>query len=125
MPKPRPHCSKFGLWKLGPQAHQAFDQFVEVYEAKYHKASQCLLQDRDELLVFYDFPAHHWQSLRTTDPIESAFATIRHRTKRSKGCLNRTSMLCTMFKAGAVCAAKVESIARLSTAGKSHRWNTI
>ncbi len=62
------------------QAYQSLDQFVEVYEAKYPKACQCLLQDRDELLVFYDFPAHHWQSLRSTNPIESAFATIRHRT---------------------------------------------
>ena len=64
------------------QAHQRFDQFVEVYEVKCPKASQCLLQGRDELLVFYDFPVHHWRSLCASNPIELAFATIRHRNKR-------------------------------------------
>ena len=82
------------------QTRQSFDQFVEVYEAKYPKACQCLLQDRDELLVFYNFPAHHWQSLRTTHPTASTFATTRHRTKRLKGCLNRTGMLSMMFNLG-------------------------
>lgn len=57
-----------------------------------------LQKDQDELLAFYDFPAQHWQSLRTTNPIESTFDTIRHRTKRSKGCLTRNGMLHMMFK---------------------------
>ena len=61
--------------------------------------------DREELLAFYHFPAQHWQSLRTTNPIESTFATIRHRTKRSKGCLSRDGMLHMMFKL-ADCAQK-------------------
>ena len=86
-------------------AETAFDWFVQTYEAKYPKATTCLEKDREALLVFYDFPAQHWQSLRTTNPIESVFATIRHRTKRSKGCLTRDGMLHMMFKLGK-CAEK-------------------
>ena len=74
-------------------AHAAFDLFIDSFEAKYPKAAECLIKDRDELLTFYDFPAQHWQSIRTSNPIESAFATIRHRTKRTKGCLSRDGML--------------------------------
>ena len=62
-------------------------------------------KDRDELMAFYSFPAQHWQSIRTSNPIESAFGTIRHRTKRSKGCLSRDGMLHMMFKLG-MCAQK-------------------
>lgn len=86
-------------------AHKAFDLFIETFEAKYPKATECLVKDRDELLTFYDFPAQHWQSIRTSNPIESAFATIRHRTKRTKGCLSREGMLHMMFKLGK-CAEK-------------------
>jgi transposase-like protein len=86
-------------------AHAAFDLFIETFEAKYPKAAECLTKDREELLAFYDFPAQHWQSIRTSNPIESAFATIRHRTKRSKGCLKGDSMLHMMFKL-AQCAEK-------------------
>jgi transposase-like protein len=64
-----------------------------------------LIKDRDELLTFYDFPAQHWQSIRTSNPIESAFATIRHQTKRTKGGLSRDGMLHMMFKLGQ-CAEK-------------------
>ena len=81
-------------------AARAFDLFINTYADKYPAATECLLKDQDELLVFYDFPAVHWQSIRTTNPIESTFATIRHRTKRSKGCLSRRSMLHMMFKLG-------------------------
>ena len=86
-------------------AETAFAHFVAMYEPKYPKATQCLQKDRDELLAFYDFPARHWQSLRTTNPIESSFGTIRHRTKRSKGCLSRDGMLHMIFKLGE-CAEK-------------------
>ena len=65
----------------------------------------CLQKDREPLLAFYDFPAQHWQSLRTTNPIESTFGTIRHRTRRSKGCLSRETMLHMIFKLGR-CAEK-------------------
>jgi transposase-like protein len=95
------------IWQAETQetAEKAFDLFVQTYEAKYPKATQCLEKDREELLAFYDFPAQHWQSLRTTNPIESTFGTIRHRTKRSKGCLTRDGMLQMMFKL-AQCAEK-------------------
>ena len=67
---------------------------------KVSQATLSLQKDRDDLMAFYDFPAQHWQSIRTSNPIESAFAAIRHRTKRTKGCLNRLGMLHMMFKLG-------------------------
>ena len=94
--------SLYDIWQADTKknAERAFDQFATLYQAKYPKAVQCLQQDRDEMLAFYDFPAQHWQSIRTTNPIESTFATIRHRTKRSKGCLSRDGMLRMLFKLG-------------------------
>ena len=86
-------------------AHAAFDLFIDTFKAKYPKATECLIKDRDEVLTFYDFPAQHWQSIRTSNPIESAFATIRHRTRRTKGCMSRDGMLQMMFKPGQ-CAEK-------------------
>ena len=62
----------------------AFDAFIEIWGVKYDKAVECLIKDRDALLAFYDFPAEHWKHLHTTNPIESSFATVRHRTVRSK-----------------------------------------
>jgi transposase-like protein len=82
------------------QAEKAFDQFLETYQAKYPKATDCLVKDREPLLAFYDFPAEHWVHLRTTNPIESTFATIRHRTDRAKGCVTRDSMLAFVYKLG-------------------------
>jgi len=86
-------------------AEKAFDLFLKTYEPKYPKATLCLQKDHEELMAFYDFPAQHWQSIRTSNPIESTFGTIRHRTKRSKGCLSRDGMLHMMFKLGQ-CAEK-------------------
>lgn len=88
------------IWQADTRenAYSAFNLFVDCYEDKYPKATGCLEKDREELMAFYDFPAKHWQSIRTSNPIESCFATIRHRTKRSKGCLNREGMLHMMFK---------------------------
>ncbi|MCG8378417.1 MAG: IS256 family transposase [Proteobacteria bacterium] len=95
------------IWRAETKAAatRAFDRFLSTYEAKYPKAAACLQKDRDELLTFYAFPAAHWQSLRTTNPIESTFGTIRHRTNRTKGCLTRDGMLHMMFKVGR-CAEK-------------------
>jgi transposase-like protein len=76
----------------------AFDVFVETRGVKYDKAVECLVKDRDALLAFYDFPAEHWKHLRTTNVIESAFATVRHRTVRSKGCLSNKTALAMIFK---------------------------
>ena len=95
------------IWQANTRedAEKAFDLFLKTYEPKYPKAALCLEKDRDELMAFYDFPAQHWQSIRTSNPIESTFGTIRHRTKRSKGCLSRDGMLHMMFKLGQ-CAQK-------------------
>eukprot|EP01039_Chlorochromonas_danica_P021197 gene21197-26074_t len=68
--------------------------------AKYPKAAECLTKDRSVLLSFYDFPAEHWVHLRTTNPIESVFATVRHRTVRSKGSLSTTTAMLMVFKCG-------------------------
>ena len=76
----------------------AFDAFVETWGVKYDKAVECLIKDRDALLAFYDFPAEHWKHLRTTNIIESSFATVRHRTVRSKGCLSNKTALAMIFK---------------------------
>ena len=76
----------------------AFDAFIETWGVKYEKAVECLTKDRDALLAFYDFPAEHRKHLRTTNVIESSFATIRHRTVRSKGCLSNKTALAMIFK---------------------------
>lgn len=93
------------IWRAETRedAESALDRFIRTYEPKYPRVARCLLKDREELMSFYDFPAQHWQSLRTTNPIESTFGTIRHRTRRSKGCLTRDGMLHMMFKLG-LCA---------------------
>ena len=74
-------------------ADRAFDLFIETYQAKYPKAAACLAKDREVLLAFYDFPAEHWVHIRTTNPIESTFATVRLRTVRTKGCGSRVACL--------------------------------
>ena len=76
----------------------AFDAFIKTWGVKYERAVECLIKDRDALLVFYDFPAEHWKHLRTTNVIESSFATVRHRTVRSKGCLSNKTALAMIFK---------------------------
>lgn len=80
------------------QANQALDGFVRDFEAKYPKAVTVLIKDRESLLAFYDFPAEHWIHIRTTNPIESSFATIRHRTTRTKSCVSRNTLLGLVFQ---------------------------
>ena len=84
-------------------AEVAIDVFAEKYAAKYEKAVECLTKDRDTLLALYDFPAEHWDHLRTTNPIESVFATVRHMTVRTKGSLSSTTAKLMVFKL--LCAA--------------------
>jgi transposase-like protein len=79
-------------------AEKAFDRFLAKYQAKYDKAADCLAKDRETLLAFYDFPAEHWKHIRTGNPIESTFATVRHRTVRSKGCLSYETAKIMVFK---------------------------
>ena len=80
------------------EARKAFVQFKELYEAKYPKAWGCLHKDEDQLFTFYAFPAEHWRHIRTTNPIESTFATVRHRTRKTKGCGTRAATLTMVFK---------------------------
>lgn len=79
-------------------AEKAMDRFIAKYGAKYHRAKECLIKDQAELLAFYDFPAEHWKHLRSTNPIESTFATVRLRTAKIKGCLSRKTALAMVFK---------------------------
>jgi len=78
----------------------AYDQFISSYQAKYPKATECLEKDKQWLFTFYNFPAQHWPHLRTTNPIESTFATVRLRTHRTKGCGSRIATLTMVFKLG-------------------------
>jgi len=79
-------------------AEAAIATFADKYAAKYEKAVACLVKDRDALLTFYDFPAEHWDHLRTSNPIESVFATVRHRTVRTKGALSQDTARLMVFK---------------------------
>ena len=80
------------------EAEDAFDRFLAKYGSKYDKAVSCLAKDREALLTFYDFPAEHWKHIRTSNPIESTFATVRLRTSKTKGCLSRKTALAMVFK---------------------------
>ena len=80
------------------EALAAYQRFLDLYEAKYPKACECLRKDEEVLFTFYDFPAPHWSHLRTTNPIESTFATVRHRTRQTKGCGSRVATLSMVFK---------------------------
>jgi putative transposase len=80
------------------EAARAFERFLSRYRAKYPKAAEKLVKDRDALLAFYDFPTQHWAHLRTTNPIESTFATVCHRTSRTKNCVTRTTFPGLAFK---------------------------
>jgi putative transposase len=80
------------------EANKAFALFLKTWDAKYPKVTECLAKDREELLAFYDFPAEHWRHLRTTNPIESTFATVRLRTSKTKGCGTRVACETMVFK---------------------------
>jgi transposase-like protein len=79
-------------------ANKAFDNAIERFEEKYAKAMSCLKKDRAEMLAFYDFPAEHWVHIRTSNPIESAFATVRLRSRKSRNCGSRETTLTMVFK---------------------------
>jgi putative transposase len=103
LPKSQQSRAKHALheiWRAETRAaaEAAFEAFVETYGVKYDKAVECLIKDREAMLAFYDFPAEHWKHLRTSNPIESSFATVRHRTVRSKGCLSNKTALAMIFK---------------------------
>lgn len=98
--QPKVKADLHDIWmaETRDQAHEAFDRTLRRFEAKYPKAMECLAKDRDELLAFYNYPAEHWVHIRTTNPVESTFATVRLRTKRSRNCGSRATTLAMVFK---------------------------
>ena len=96
--KAKQHLHAIWMAETREAAGAAFDHFVDAYGAKYDKAAACLVKDREPLLAFYDFPAEHWKHVRTTNPVESTFATVRLRTDKTKGCLSRATALAMVFK---------------------------
>lgn len=98
--QPKVKASLHEIWMASTRdaAYKAFDNTIALYSAKYHKAMECLAKDKEELLAFYDFPAEHWQHIRTTNPIESAFSTVRLRTHKSRNCGSRDTTLAMVFK---------------------------
>lgn len=97
-PKAKSDLHQIWMAETREQAHIAFDTFVQSYEPKYPKAAACLAKDKDPLLTFYDFPAEHWHHIRTSNPIESTFASVRLRTAKTRGCVSRASILSMVFK---------------------------
>jgi transposase-like protein len=97
-PRAKGHLQDIWMAETRQDAETAFAFFLEAYGVKYDKAAACLAKDRDVLLTFYDFPAEHWKHLRSTNPIESTFATVRLRTVKTKSCLNRNTALTMVFK---------------------------
>ncbi len=97
-PRAKENLHQIWMAETKENAEKAFDHFITSYEAKYPKATECLAKDRKVLLTFYDFPAEHWLHLRTTNPIESMFATVRLRTTKTRGMLTRDTMLTMVFK---------------------------
>jgi putative transposase len=104
-PKAKSMLHEIWMAQKKSEAEKAFDLFVTTYQAKYPKAAECLTKDRECLLAFYDFPADHWRHIRTTNPIESTFATVRLRTYKTKGSGSRLACLTMVFKL-AECAQK-------------------
>ena len=98
--QPKAKAMLHDIWQAATkgEAEKAFDLFVATWQAKYAKATECLVKDREALLVFYDFPAEHWVHVRTTNPVESTFATVRLRTSKTKGSGSRAACLTMVFK---------------------------
>ena len=97
-PKAKSDLHQIWMAETREQAYAAFDAFLTAYEPKYPKATECLAKDKQALLAFYDFPAEHWHHIRTTNPIESTFASVRLRTAKTRGCVSRGSILSMVFK---------------------------
>jgi len=98
--QPKAKAKLHRIW-MAPEKDEAkrhFDEFIGIYQAKYPGAATCLEKDRDQLLTFYDFPAEHWRHIRTTNPIESTFATVRLRTDKVRGCFSSKTVMTMAFK---------------------------
>ena len=103
LPKKLQPQAKSALWEIyraetKTDANQAFNRFLKTYQVKYPEATDCLAKDRDVLLRFYDFPAEHWKHIRSTNPIESTFATVRLRTDQTRGAVSKGTVLPLVFK---------------------------
>ncbi|MEL6606414.1 MAG: IS256 family transposase [Cyanobacteria bacterium J06614_10] len=103
LPKKLQLTAKSALWEIyraetKTDANQAFNRFLKSYQAKYPEAAECLAKDRDVLLAFYDFPAEHWKHIRSSNPIESTFSTVRLRTKKTRGAVSKTTVTPLVFK---------------------------
>ena len=96
--KAKKHLQDIWMNETKEDAEKSFDFFIKNYEIKYPKAATCLEKDRETLLEFYNFPAEHWGHIRTTNPIESTFATVRLRTDKARGCLSRKTAFTMVFK---------------------------
>lgn len=99
-PKVKESLHQIWLAPTKEDASKAFSAAISIYSDKYPKAMQCLLKDKDQMLAFYDFPAAHWQHIRTSNPIESTFATVRLRTAKTRGCVSRQTILSMVYKLG-------------------------
>jgi transposase-like protein len=97
-PKVKAALHEIWMAETREDAHTAFDSALKRFEPKYSRAMDCLAKDRDALLAFYDYPAEHWVHIRTTNPIESTFATVRLRTDRMRNCGSRETTLTMVFK---------------------------
>lgn len=97
-PKVKDAIHEIWMAESRENAYKAFDHTVKRFEAKYPKAMSCLQKDKDSMLAFYDFPAEHWSHIRTTNPIESTFATVRHRTNKTRNCVSRKTILAMVYK---------------------------
>ena len=103
LPKRQQPEAKQALWQIyradtKAEANTAFDRFLKTYQVKYPEATECLSKDREALLAFFDFPAEHWAHIRSTNPIESTFATVRLRTDKTRGCVSKDTILALVFK---------------------------
>lgn len=103
LPKRQQPEAKRAIWEIyraesKAEATKALERFRKTYQAKYPEAVTCLVKDRDVLLTFFDFPAEHWAHIRTTNPIESTFATVRLRTDKTRGCVSKDTILALVFK---------------------------
>lgn len=99
-PKAKERLHQIWMAETRNEATKAFESFLATYDDKYPKAANCLEKDREKLLAFYDFPAQHWAHIRTTNPIESTFATVRLRTAKTRGCVSRKSILAMVYRLG-------------------------
>ena len=119
-PKAKQRLQDIRMAATRDDALKVFDLFIRSYEDKYLKTAQCLLRDQHSLLNFYDYPSQHWQNIHTTIPIESTFATIRHRTQTIQGLSVTRHDNAYDGQAGSVCRKTLAQTSRLRILGKSH-----